>query len=288
MTVAAVLRSAATSLLLATPLVHAAVVEEVAKVPVAIRDAAGRPVERDLVVTILRDDDRPRAPLLVLSHGRGPDRETMGRARFPLVARFFVDEGYLVVMPTRIGYGDTGGPDVETRGRGCANADFGAGFRVAADEVQQVIDWAVRRDDVEPMRIVAAGVSYGGATTLALAARNPPGLLAAINFSGGSGGDKDRRPRDPCNPDNVGETYAEFGRTTHVPELWMYASNDLLWGADIPKRWFARFREGGAPATFIAFGPVGDDGHALMNRGLRLWRADVRRFLADPAAPLAP
>lgn len=263
---------------------NATIVEEVATVPVAIRDANDRPVAHDIVVTIVRDDARPRAPLLVLSHGRGPERESMGRARFPVVARYFVEQGYVVVMPTRIGYGETGGPDVETRGRGCARAEFGPGFRVAADETQQVIDWAVRRDDVDASRIVAVGVSYGGATSLALAARNPPGLVATINFSGGSGGDKDHRPRDPCHPDDVAATYADYGRTARVPALWLYAENDLLWGADIPKAWFARYRAAGAPAIFVETAPVGDNGHALMTLGQRLWRGEVQRFLADPVA----
>ena len=56
---------------------RAAVVEETTRVPVSVVAADGRRVEHDVVVTILRADDRPRAPLLVLSHGRGPDRETM-------------------------------------------------------------------------------------------------------------------------------------------------------------------------------------------------------------------
>jgi predicted dienelactone hydrolase len=86
------------------------------------------------VVTVLRDTSLGHAPILVLSHGRGPDRLTMGRARFPLAARFFVEHGYLVVMPTRIGYGETGGPDVETRGRDCEHAEFEHGFATAADE----------------------------------------------------------------------------------------------------------------------------------------------------------
>ena len=145
-------------------------------------------------------------------------------------------------------------------------------------------DWDFLRVGPLP-RIIgwAAGVSYGGATTVALAARNPPGLVAAINFSGGSGGDKDRRPRDPCNPENVADTYAGYGRTTRVPELWLYAENDLLWGAEIPKAWFARFREGGPPATFVETEAVGDNGHALMMRGMRLWRHDVERFLDERA-----
>jgi dienelactone hydrolase len=263
------------------------IIEDVASVPVTVRDTYGDEVSRDVVVTVLHDPANGRAPLLVLSHGRGDDRTTMGRSRFPLVAGVFVERGYTVVVPTRIGYGATGGPDVESVRLGCDRVQFGPGFRVAADETQQVIDWAARRDDVDASRIVAVGVSYGGATSVALAARNPPGLVAVVNFSGGSGGDKDRHPEQPCRPERLATAYATYGRTTHVPELWLYAENDRLWGADIPKTWFARYREAGAPARFVAEPPVGDNGHALMQRGIALWRDEVARFLDDPAGDAA-
>ena len=265
------------------PVASAAVVEEVHRVQVSVTDADDRPVVQDVVVTVLRDSERARSPLLVLSHGRGPDRLTMGRARFPLAATFFVEHGYLVVMPTRIGYGETGGPDVEVRDRDCARAEFAHGFATAADETQQVLDWASRRGDVDATRIVAVGQSYGGATTLALAARNPAGLVAAINFSGGGGGDKDRHPMRPCHPESVAEAYEGYGRTTLVPELWLYSQNDRLWGGTLPKDWFERYRKGGAPAEFLSMPPVGDNGHALFNQAGDLWHPEVLRFLAAHA-----
>ncbi len=269
----------AVATILVAPTARAAIVEEVHRVPVAVTDATEQPVRHDVVVTLLRDTARERSPILVLSHGRGPERTTMGRARFPLASRFFVEHGWLVVMPTRIGYGETGGPDVETRNRDCAHAEFERGFATAADETRQVLDWVATRQDVDPTRIVAVGQSYGGAATLALAARNPPGLLAAVNFSGGSGGDLAHHPTRPCNPERVGAAYEGYGRTTRVPELWLYAENDQLWGDAIPKDWFARYRLGGAPATFVETPSVGDDGHLLFNRGGTLWHDEVLRFL---------
>ena len=264
---------------------RAGIVEEVVRIPVSVTDASDRPVRQDVVVTILRDTSRDRSPILVLSHGRGPERLTMGRARFALAAKFFVEHGWLVVMPTRIGYGETGGPDVETRDRDCAHAEFAHGFATAADETQQVLDRIATRSDVDPTRIVAVGQSYGGATTLALAARNPAGLLAAVNFSGGSGGDLERHPTKPCNPDRVGAAYEGYGRTTRVPELWLYSTNDRLWGDAIPKDWFARYRAAGAPATFVEMPAVGDNGHLLFNRGGDLWHDPVLRFLEENATP---
>lgn len=61
----------------------AAIVEEVFQVPVTVNDAYGRPVSHDVVTTVVRDTANRHAPLLILSHGRGPERETMPRVRYP-------------------------------------------------------------------------------------------------------------------------------------------------------------------------------------------------------------
>ena len=44
------------------------------------------------------------------------------------------------------------------------------------------------------------GQSVGGMTTVALAALNPPGVLGAVNFAGGSGGNPTASPGRSCKP----------------------------------------------------------------------------------------
>ena len=58
-------------LLLAMPLLaSAALVEEVIEVPVEVRSIAGEETRQNIKVTVFRDDQRAKAPYLVLNHGR--------------------------------------------------------------------------------------------------------------------------------------------------------------------------------------------------------------------------
>jgi len=99
------------------------------------------------------------------------------------------------------------------------------------------LEWAKCLPYVDARRILAVGTSMGGISTIALAARNPEGVVAAINFAGGKGGDPLGRPGNPCAPEKLAQSYAAFGKTARVPTLWLYAENDLYWGAELPKQW---------------------------------------------------
>lgn len=103
------------------PPAAAALVEDVAKVPVEFTDAAQRTHQHVITVTVFRDDTRPKSPFLILNHGRSPTaagRVKLGRVRYDGNATWFVERGFAVFLPTRVGYGVTGGPDLEGRKRG--------------------------------------------------------------------------------------------------------------------------------------------------------------------------
>jgi hypothetical protein len=62
---------------------------------------------------------RERAPFLVLNHGRPANAAAfaaMPRQRYPANAQYFVAQGFVVFIPTWVGYGPTGGDDVEYSG----------------------------------------------------------------------------------------------------------------------------------------------------------------------------
>jgi len=263
----------------------AKVVEEVADVPVTAVDMYGKSVTQPIKVTIFRDDEAPRAPFLVLSHGRpaNPDEfATMGRQRFSENSRYFVTQGFVVLVPTRIGYGPSRGEDVETTGSG-ARRNYLGGFAAAADETVGVIAYARALPYVDADRGVLVGQSFGGAATMAVAARNEPGIVAAINFAGGGGGNPITRPGDPWRPDLLEKTFAAYGQTAKVPSLWLYSENDKFFGAVHPRRWFEAYQRGQADASFIALPPLpvelGDDGHKSFLRHPEAWRPAVEAFL---------
>lgn len=263
---------------------RAAVVEEMLDVPVQVSDAYGKRIEQPIKVVVFDDDARPGPkPVIVINHGRAPqaaDRAAMGRARFADISRWFARAGFVVAVPTRIGYGASGGEDIEDSGA-CGRKNFAPGFLAAAQQAVAVLQAVRERPDAARDRGVILGQSYGGATTVAAASLNPPGVVAAINFAGGSGGDPKNRPQRPCGPQLVERTYAKFGATARVPMLWVYTENDRYWGAQIPHEWFEAFQAAGGNARFVQMPPHGEDGHQLFARFPEAWKPAVAAFLRE-------
>ena len=269
---------------LAVPAVHARIVEEQSELPVQVSDAYGKTISHSIKVTIFRDDaaGAPR-PAVVINHGRASDaaaRLALGRSRYSDISRWFVRQGFVVALPTRLGYGETGGDDVEDSGA-CNSKRFGPGFAAAAAQTLAVTAMLRERPDVQRDRIVAVGQSLGGSTSVAFASLNPPGLVAAINFAGGGGGDPKERPGNPCSPQRIEKAYAEYGSTAKVPMLWIYAENDKYWGPNWPKAWAEAYRGAGGNVRFIQVPPAGDDGHSFFTRFAPDWQPLVVTFLRE-------
>lgn len=261
---------------------QAALVETQIDVPVRVQDAWGRPVAQPIRVTVFADTTNPRpAPIALINHGRAPSasgRAALGRARYSDAARYLVGRGFVVAVPTRVGYGVSGGADVEASGA-CAQRRYPAVFAAAAEQTLAVLEAVRQRPDVDPDRVLVLGQSFGGATAVALAALNPPGVRAAINFAGGGGGSPERHPEQPCSPAQLAQLFAGYGRTARVHMLWVYADNDRYFGARLPREWHAAFTQAGGTAQFVQFDPQGADGHNLFTRFPATWQPVVSAFL---------
>jgi hypothetical protein len=97
----------------------AALVEEVFEVPVTVQTIYGQAHTRNIQVTSWRDDIREKSPFLILNHGRPGSAAAfanMGRQRYVDNSKYFVGLGFAVLIPTRMGYGVTGGEDIEYSG----------------------------------------------------------------------------------------------------------------------------------------------------------------------------
>ncbi|MBX3665710.1 MAG: dienelactone hydrolase [Burkholderiales bacterium] len=257
--------------------------ERMIAVPVQVRGPDGATIAQDIVVTVFEAAGHSSYPLLVLNHGRpsGAGRAGLRRVRYAQAAHFFAGLGFSVWVPTRIGYGASGTAiDAEHAGP-CSNRDFAGSFGIAADQVQQVIDAARREPRIDARRIVIAGQSYGGATSIAVAARGLPGVVAAINFAGGGGGNPDTRPGEPCSSSITTAVFGGYGRSTRVPTLWIYTGNDRYFGPHHSQAWFAAFRANGGTGEFLLLPPFGDNGHQLFARGFDIWAPPVQRFLGE-------
>ena len=272
----------AATLALASAGAAARIVEEQADVPVKVTDGYGKVIEQAIRLTVFRDDAVavPR-PLVVINHGRAVEpqqRAALGRSRYQEASAWFVRQGFVVALPTRVGYGVSGGEDVEDSGA-CANKRYPPGYAAAAQETLAVIGFMRQRADVLPQRTVVLGQSYGGATAVAVAALNPPGVIAAINFAGGGGGNPETRPGSPCGPQLLERMFADYGGHARVPMLWVYAENDRFFGPTLPRRWFDAFRQAGGQGEFLQMPPVGADGHTLFASFPEQWQPAVASFL---------
>jgi hypothetical protein len=121
-------------------------------------------------------------------------------------------------------------------------------------------------------------------TSIALAAMNPPGVDAAINFAGGGGGNP-KKPHQPCGQSQLKQLFTDYGRTARMSTLWIYSENDNYFGPELPRVWFQAFRAAGGIGEFRQFPPFGEDGHRLFDRGFDTWKTEVLRFLRANGYP---
>jgi dienelactone hydrolase len=275
--------------LLILPCAQATLREEQLDLPVKVNDAYGKTVEQTIKVTVFHDDANPQpAPVLVLNHGRAADAEgrvKLNRARYTDASRFLVKRGFIVAVPTRIGYGVSGGPDVEDSGA-CNAKRYPPGYAAAAEQTLAVLAAVRQRPDASKDRALVMGQSYGGATAVTIAALNPAGVQASINFAGGGGGNPETRPQRPCAPQALERMFGNYGKTARIPMLWIYTENDMYFGPELPRQWHAAYVAAGGQAQLVQFPPQGDDGHQLFSRFPQLWQPKVAEFLDAKGFPV--
>jgi dienelactone hydrolase len=274
--------------LLCSNLANAKLIEEVIKVPVKVADNYGKEVAQDIVVTIFYDDTAPKPyPLLVLGHGRDAEaagRAAMGRARYSVNSRWFTRLGFMVAVPTRVGYGESGGEDVEYTGE-CNRKNYPPGYAAAAEQTLKVLDTLRQRRDTAKDRAVIVGQSFGGTTAITVAAQNPPGIQTTINFAGGGGGNPKAFPQKPCGAYWLERMFANYGKTARIPTLWIYTENDMFFGPKYPKEWFDAFKAAGGVGEYTLYPPLGDDGHGLFSKAPEIWQPRVLEFLRANGYP---
>ena len=264
----------------------ARIIEEIIEVPVSVSNSnfTNNPkFEQKITVTIWRDDAIKKAPYLLFSHGRaGTDQERgkFGRSSEKRNSEYFVSKGFTVILPTRIGYGVSGGPDADYSGA-CGNKNYLEARKVAIDQSKQVLNHVFDFSYIDKSKGIVVGQSVGGFTTIGLSAENIPGLKGAINFAGGDGGDPIKSAEKPCGDYLIKDTFAKYGASNKVPTLWLYSVNDKFWGEQLPKDWFAAFQKAGGKGQFISLPAYKEDGHSIFKGDLNAWKNDFEKFIKE-------
>jgi dienelactone hydrolase len=240
---------------------------------------------------IIRPDRPGRFPLVIMTHGTpgGWDdaffRNIANRTptTFNTAAVALAQHGYATLSIMRRGFGLSGGGYSEQLLRPC---DYLAAERVAADDIIVAMAAARREPWVDPDHILLLGHSTGGLTMLAVAERNPVGVVGVLNFDGGY--HSMAKPDEACSPDRLIGTVAALGRTARVASLWLYAENDRSYGPELARQMIAAYTAGGAPARLQILPPFGTDGHDfIIGASADSWLPVVEPFLAELGLPTA-
>jgi dienelactone hydrolase len=263
---------------------------QIIKIPMGGGGAFGSDVE--MVTHFYKPQGDGSFPVVIFSHGRFGERDQRWNLKSPVSVghgNFWLRKGFALVAPVRPGYGDSGGVDRERSGAtgsggSCRGTpDFVRLAKTAGEAVLATLDWVRVQPWAKTDKLLLVGQSVGGLATIGVGAVNPPGVIGAINFSGGAGGSPDISPGRSCRPEKLAEAFQEFGKTIKIPSLWLYAENDLYWGPEEPKEWHKAFSAGGSKIRFVMTEPVpgAADGHRLLAVGGRLWSPHVNEFIRE-------
>jgi dienelactone hydrolase len=249
-------------------------------VPVDARNPKGG--KFTLQAFVYRPSGGGRHPLAVLSHGSsGGDRKL--EVPQPELAKFFTDRGFVVVVPMRRGRGTSGGTSLEGEDKNCNPASWWPGLRAAYDDVTATIDEAAKMPGVDARKIALVGESRGGFLSVAYAAQGArrARVLAVVNFVGGWVA----QAEDNCSVDFNQVAFRRFGRTTRVPELWLYGDHDPFYATPSIRSYPKAFADGGGKVSFDLIEGVPNNGHWLPGFPA-LWASSVDQYLT--MRPLLP
>ena len=125
-------------------------------------------------VTVPKGKEAKNLPLIIMPHG-GPFgvRDTLD---YNSEVQFLANRGYVVLQPNFRGSGSYGEKFYEI-----GEGQIG---RAMQDDLDDGMDWLVKRQIVDPKRVCIVGSSYGGYAALWGVTRNPERYRCAASFAG--------------------------------------------------------------------------------------------------------
>jgi dienelactone hydrolase len=220
-------------------------------------------------------------PVLVWNHGDvvldQPAVRYKSRVRELWLSREFLNLGLAVLIPSRRGVGMSEG--TYPRGFRTGDADATYKARLHAEDILPALAWLKTRPELDASRVVLAGQSAGGEAVMYIASQNPVGLIGAIDFSGGRPHMTDAQALGYLNQMMV-NSFAEFGKTTRIPTLWVFAENDSRYTAETIRASYEAFQAAGGKGRLLLSPPIAGDGHFIYAQPT-FWRAALKAYLSE-------
>jgi dienelactone hydrolase len=188
-------------------------------------------------------------------------------------SRFFLARGFIVAMPLRRGFGDSGDGWAANPGS-CASPDYVQAAVEGGRDIDAVVRWVTGSHDARPDGIVVAGEDEGGWAALGYASVPNPRLSGVINVGGVMGTLAASEAGHICRPDLLIDAAGRLGATARGRTFWIYTAADTVVPLELAQRMAAAFVRSGGTADFAV--PRGPDLDAL--------RGDRHSLFFDPAA----
>ena len=231
--------------------------------------------------TVFQPDGSGPFPLVIISHGVPSDSDkpevakVKYRQRFSAQAKEFVNNGFVVAVPMRRGYGYSGGKmNMYSASSFFTIQTFGL---EDAKDIKATIDFMSHQSSVDGKRIVLVGQSGGGLASLAYGSLADPNLKGIINFAGGLKLSSTRLDW----PNEMAKAFGNYAKTTKVSSIWFYTENDSFFPPDVARRGYEAYQKNGGQAKLFSLPAFKKDGHTLFHSadGNQIWREEVLKFL---------
>lgn len=228
-------------------------------------------------------------PVLIFHHGstgRGTDPALFAKPFDPAAfTNWFVDRGWVVVLPSRRGRGgseglyDEGFFEDRSKGYTCEAARSIPGADRALRDIDAVTAAILALPYVDRLRFVVGGQSRGGILAIAWAGMHPAEPRAAINFVGGWLG-------AGCpTASEINRSLLNRGVPFRQPSIWLYGERDPFYPLAHTRANFTAFETAGGKGSFHEYTPPADlNGHQIIGFP-NLWGEALQTYLAERGLP---
>jgi len=265
-------------LLLISSNVYAAQLEtEIVSIPVDV----GSSIFYDDARIVKPEGDGP-FPLVVLTHGTPRNAEERAKTNVATYyknhSEYLANKGYAVVFVVRRGFGVSTAPYEENQQFANGTRNYTKSGLEAAKDLKAAIDYMKNKSYVDATRIILLGQSTGGHSVTATGSLGIHGVIGVINFAGGRGSYAPDLVRDE---NNLIASMAHYGKTSRIPTLWLYSTNDHYFRPDLAQAMYKAYTDNGGQAQFVTLPAFKEDGHLSFTGNRSTWAPYVDQFLEE-------